>query len=278
MPVASAAARQDGEQSRRSRRVRLSREQERELSQRIRRGDEAARNELVEAHLGFVASVAMRYRGYGLSVDELISAGRIGLLAAAERFEGTRDARFISYAKWWIRGAMLKELSECRLQRSLDEPLSSDEEDSGTLLDILPAESAPASDEAAEASSARSRLAESLAQLDEQERAVLLRHFGLGGHEPLTLAQIAGELGLRLSLVRRIREDALNKLVAGTDHVATLEALAGMYGSSFDNRELQKVRERRDRVRRIRERRRQAIIGAVAEIYQRRHQRPFQPG
>ncbi len=90
----------------------LSREREVELSERINEGDMEARNELVQANLRFVIEVAKNYQNRGLSLPDLISAGNLGLLTAAERFDGTRGFKFISYAVWWIRQSILQAVAD----------------------------------------------------------------------------------------------------------------------------------------------------------------------
>ncbi|MEE2658424.1 MAG: RNA polymerase sigma factor RpoD/SigA [Candidatus Latescibacterota bacterium] len=90
----------------------LSRAQEFKLFTRLRSGDEEARQQIIEANLRFVVSVARGYREYGLSLVELISEGNLGLLEAVERFDETRGFKFITYAVWWIRQAILKALAE----------------------------------------------------------------------------------------------------------------------------------------------------------------------
>ena len=90
----------------------LSREREVELSARIREGDMVARDELVQANLRFVIDVAKKYQNRGLSLSDLISAGNLGLLTAAERFDGTKGFKFISYAVWWIKQSILQTIAE----------------------------------------------------------------------------------------------------------------------------------------------------------------------
>ncbi len=99
----------------------LSREREAELAARIQSGDLAARNELVEANLRFVIDVAKDYQDRGLSLAELISAGNVGLITAAERFDGNKGFKFISYAVWGIRQAIQQALGEQRRAASMVE-------------------------------------------------------------------------------------------------------------------------------------------------------------
>ena len=90
----------------------LSREREVELAELIKDGDMLARNELVQANLRFVVDVAKNYQNRGLSLSDLISAGNVGLMTAAERFDGEKGYKFISYAVWWIRQSILQTLAE----------------------------------------------------------------------------------------------------------------------------------------------------------------------
>ena len=90
----------------------LSREREVELAARIVDGDMDARDELVQANLRFVVDVARQFQNRGLSMAELVSAGNMGLMKAADRFDGTRGFKFISYAVWWIRQSIMQTLTD----------------------------------------------------------------------------------------------------------------------------------------------------------------------
>ena len=90
----------------------LSGKREIELAQRIRKGDQRARDTLVAANLRFVVSVARDYQNHGVPLADLISAGNMGLMTAAERFDGARGFKFISYAVWWIRQAIHQSLAQ----------------------------------------------------------------------------------------------------------------------------------------------------------------------
>jgi len=90
----------------------LSKEREQWLAERIRGGCPAALNELVESNLSFVVKVASEYRNLGMPFEDLLNEGNVGLIEAAHRYDASKGTKFITYAIWWIRKAILKALSE----------------------------------------------------------------------------------------------------------------------------------------------------------------------
>lgn len=122
-------------------RPRLDREQERELTQKAR-FDQTSMEELIQANVGFVISIALEYRLMGPPFEDLISAGNLGLIEAARRFDGERGNRFITYAVWWIRKSILSAIEAQgplvrlpRYQRKLARKRQSSRPDSIGLVD-----------------------------------------------------------------------------------------------------------------------------------------------
>ncbi len=90
----------------------MTRAEERAVLDQVAKGSEAAKRKLVVSNLRFVVNVAFLYRNQGLSLPELINEGNIGLVEAANRFDTTRDLKFISYAVWWIRQSITRAIAE----------------------------------------------------------------------------------------------------------------------------------------------------------------------
>lgn len=89
----------------------LSQEDEKRLGARIQKGDKKALKELIESNLRFVVSYVKKYKGMGIGMFDLINEGNLGLIEAAKRFDPSRNVKFISYAVWWIRQAIIHALT-----------------------------------------------------------------------------------------------------------------------------------------------------------------------
>ena len=242
----------------------ISTDEEVELSQKIHKGDQRALNKLVRANLRFVVSVAKQYQNQGLSLNDLVNEGNIGLVKAAQKFDETRGFKFISYAVWWIRQSILQAISEqSRIVRmplnqvgfqsklskaivnfeqenerrpsvqELADILETDEEkvrealgtngkkvsvdapfqdeESGSLIDIMTDETAPATDNKMERESLSKDLDAALGTLSDRERQVLKMLFGIGCNE-MTADEGANTLSLTRERVRQIKERALKRL------------------------------------------------------------------
>ena len=98
--------------------------EEKSLGVLIKQGDRAAQKKLIEANLRFVVSYVKKYRGMGLSLLDLINEGNIGLIEAAKRYDPKRNVRFISYAVWWIRQAIIHSLSQSSRIYNLPQKIS----------------------------------------------------------------------------------------------------------------------------------------------------------
>ncbi len=243
----------------------LTRIEERALFDRMARGDNLAYKELVTANLKFVVSVCRQFQNQGLPLTDLISEGNLGLIRAAQCFDGNHSCRFISYAVWWIRQRILRALAEQSrflnipvakaaamrkiaaaekvLAQRKARPATSDEvaeflslreqevldllqigqfslalhepslpDDEGTLGDTLEDGIGESPDGPAIRDSMRQEVWGALEGLREQEREVLRLLFGLGSARPLNLEEIAAVLGLTRSKVRKLRDDAMNRL------------------------------------------------------------------
>jgi len=243
----------------------LSPDEEKVLGRRIRQGDQEAIKRLVESNLRFVVHYAKRYRGLGLAYMDLIHEGTIGLMEAAKRFDPERNVKFISYAVWWVRQAILHSLSEharvFRLPQKLSGQVSKlqsmreklkvelermptveelakrtdlstaevqalllasgddvslsaavGEEGGLELGDTLEQDIIPSVEVEMIRSSFERRIQTMVADLDEKEREVIRRRFGLDGDEPKTLQEIGEQMGLSRERIRQIESRAKEKL------------------------------------------------------------------
>jgi RNA polymerase primary sigma factor len=244
------------------------------LAKRIERGDQEAKQRMIESNLRLVVSNAKRYRGLGLPFLDLIQEGILGLIRAVEKFDWRRGFKFSTYATWWIRQAMQRaiqhqartirvpvhvaqELAKVRaaerrlstslgrdptteeLARQLDMPVEQLEalraservpvsletpigaEGDTELGQLIPSEG-PSPHEEVELDLEEESIRRALQRLDPKARLVIELRFGIGDREPLTLREVAEQVGLSAEGVRKLERRALMRLAEERE----LQALA----------------------------------------------------
>ena len=204
----------------------LTDEQERQLSERIKQGDQRAISRLVEANLRFVVKIATLYRGQGLQLDDLVSEGNMGMMAAAAKFDASRGTRFVNYAAPYVRRQIERAIEEqngiYKVPRnadsqtrqngrpmSVDAPLGS--RSNMNLLSVLVNQDSPQADERTYSGAIENAIEFTLLSLTLRESEVISRYFGLD-REHETMAEIAEDMGLKRERVRQIRNRAIRRL------------------------------------------------------------------
>ena len=192
----------------------LSSREERELAAKIKKGDKTALYKLVNANLKFVVDCAKQYRSSGVPFSDLISEGNMGLIKAAEKFDGTKGFKFITYAVWWVRNS----IQECitRYNGNLNE-VNGDEYIFDTATDnAYEYSSQIINDEFEEElnniQSREAAISELMKTLKKREIKILSLYFGLYDGKEMTLDEIGQELDLTKERVRQIKDKALVKL------------------------------------------------------------------
>lgn len=205
----------------------LSDEKERELSERILKGDQKALTKLIESNLKFVVSIARQYKGKGVAMEDLISEGNIGLMKAASRFDSSKGVRFVNYAVVYVRQMieraidqqaglyqLPKDVKEEAARRqsiplSVDAPLG--HRTNVSLLSVIVNMDAPLADERVHSEAVEEAIEFALGSLDERESKVVNAFFGIN-QEHETMAEIAEDLDLKRERIRQIRDKAVRKL------------------------------------------------------------------
>lgn len=185
---------------------RLSSIEEKKLGEKIQSGDRTALNTLVEHNLRFVVNVAKEYRNSGIPFADLISEGNLGLIHAAEKFDPSKNIRFISYGVWWVR---------CYINDFIDSVNCASEVSTDDYKDYQYREDQINSEFEENINSLNDRnstVADLLICLKERERRVIQMAFGLNGEKEMTLDEISRVTDLSMERVRQIKDNAIMKL------------------------------------------------------------------
>lgn len=191
--------------------------------------DTQARDIIIQNNLRLVASIAKSYLNLGLSYDDLIQEGNLGLMYAIDNFDMKYNNRLGTYAAWWIRHYITRSLSnssriiripaniiESNKDVDIQEPISIDtpinEDDDGTYRDFIPDIEHYSIDDKIMLEELSNELANILATLDNREAEVIKKRFGLNGFIPQTLEEIGVAIGVSKERIRQIERDALRKL------------------------------------------------------------------
>lgn len=195
----------------------LSAEEEQELLKQVKLGDEQARKTLIESNLRLVTKIARQYRRPKIELLDLIQEGNIGLIEAVDKFDAEMGYRFSTYAVWSIRKAIQEFLGEENTIESLDSIIEDDGEEvflSDMIKDaetILGGPSCEIIDAQLEQIEEQQRIFERLDTIPEREREVLMMLYGFKG-KPMSLQDIADQLGMSHERIRCIKNTALERL------------------------------------------------------------------
>jgi RNA polymerase primary sigma factor len=200
----------------------ISREREKSLIKKAKNNNLHAKNEILSSNLKFVFDVAKRYKGCGVSLPDLISEGNMGLTKAIDKFDESRDVKFISYAVWWIRQSIQDFIKRRQTSTSIEvsdelnsivcENAVEDNED-----EVIRKKEVVLSNEEDEREreieeNQRKLIKKLLVKLNDREKLILENYFGLDNKEEMTLEEIGVILNISKERVRQIKEKSLRKL------------------------------------------------------------------
>lgn len=201
----------------------LTRSKERRLLKKCKKGNIKAKNEILEANLRFVFDIAKHYTGRGVPISELISDGNMGLLKAIDKFDESKDVKFISYAVWWVRQAMLESIKKKNAvtfvdiepnsdnDTSIDKKLIDEGDDDGDNSSTMYSnEYEERMKEVAE--NQKNMISSLIGTLSERERDIVESFYGINDKKELTLTDIGKKYGISTERTRQIKLNAIRKL------------------------------------------------------------------
>lgn len=193
----------------------LEKEEEERMFLLHKGGSKRARDKLIEHNLRLVVYVAKKFEGSGVSIEDLISIGTIGLIKAVNTFDSEKNIKLATYASRCIENEILmylRKVNHRKLDISLDEPLNIDWDGNELLLsDVLGSDGLEINDNL-ELEDERRILYECMDGLTERERLIMNMRFGMCGYEEKTQKEVADELGISQSYISRLEKRIISKL------------------------------------------------------------------
>lgn len=193
----------------------LTAEKEFQLVEKMKLGDEEAKNQLIERNLRLVVYTAQKFENSNVNIEDLISIGTIGLIKAVSSFDNSKNIKLATYASRCIENEILmhlRKVAKIKREVSLDEPLNTDAEGNElSILDILSGDADEVSknidkqDESA-------NLKQVLSELPEKEKEIMFMRYGLSGKNEMTQKEVADYFEISQSYISRIEKKILDKL------------------------------------------------------------------
>ena len=195
------------------------------LLEEASKGNQTARDKLVEHNLRLVVFIAKKFDGSGIELEDLVSIGAIGLIKAVKTYSLDKNIKLATYASRCIENEILMQLRKTSRRRgevSLDEPLSADGEGNELLLSDILATDEESVSKNIEMDEEKKFLMRALGKLDKREQQIMLLRFGLQGNEEKTQKEVADMMGISQSYISRIEKKILVKMKKKLENVAEL--------------------------------------------------------
>lgn len=216
----------------------ISREQEKELIKKAKKNNIKARNQILTSNLKFVFDVAKNYKGCGAPLEDLISEGNMGLTKAIDKFDESKDVKFISYAVWWVRQSIQSYIKKKQLSSTIEinesddyngvikeNPLDDDEDEIVNKNEVILSNEEDESDKELKKNQ-KIVLDRLLKKLNSRERFIINSYFGMDGSKPKTLEEIGNEMGgISKERVRQIKMKGLRILRSELMMIDNMELL-----------------------------------------------------
>ena len=194
----------------------LSQEEEKICLEKLKNGDEEARNLLIERNLRLVAHVSKKYATTNIEQDDLISIGTIGLIKGINSFDSSKNIRLATYVARCIENEILMFLrssKKVKAEVSINDPIAKDKDvNEVTLMDVIETDDKPIEEEIDLKIKVKKLYEKMKEVLKDREKTILELRFGLGGRKPKTQNEIASMMGISRSYVSRIETKAISKL------------------------------------------------------------------